>query len=309
MVKIHGAGGIRNLHSYSTGFLVSAEGHIVTIWNHVLDTDEVSVVLNDGRRFEATVVGAEPQADLAVLKIRSENLDLDHFDITAAKEANAGSRVLSFSNMFKVAAGDEPVSVMHGVISAKTRLSARRGVFDVMFDGPVYVIDAISNNPGAGGGIVTTRTGQLLGMIGRELRNAESNTWVNYAVPITSIRETIKEILSGNYKSRDDNEEPEVKFANYNPIDFGMVMVPDVLFRTPAFVDSIVPGSLAAQAKVQLQPDDLLLFVNDVLIHSVRDLKQELGKLEPGNTLQMIVRRKDEIINVSLPVKEKPDKK
>jgi len=214
---------------------------------------------------------------------------------------------LSFSNMFKVAAGDEPVSVMHGVISAKSTLSARRGVYDVSFNGPVYIVDAISNNPGAGGGIVTTRTGDLLGMIGRELRNTESNTWVNYAIPITSIRETIKEIISGNYRSRDDQAEPEVQLANYRPLDFGIVMVPDVLFRTPAFVDSIVPGSIAAQADVKLRPDDLILFVNDMLIHSCRDLKQELGKLEAGNTLQMIVRRKDEIINVTLPVKTKPE--
>lgn len=308
MVKIHGAGGLQNLHAYSTGFLVSAEGHIVTIWNHVLDTDEVTVVLGDGRRFEAAILEAEPQDDLAILKIRSENLNLDHFELDSARDAQAGTRILSFSNMFKVAAGDEPLSVMHGVISAKAKLSARRGVYDVSFEGPVYIIDAISNNPGAGGGVVTTRDGHVLGMIGRELRNAESNTWVNYAIPLASIRDTIKEIISGNYKTKEKNPDDNVKLANYRPLDFGLVMVPDVLYRTPAFVDSVVPGSVAAEAKPKLQPDDLILFINDVLIHSCRDLKQELGKLEAGDTLTLIVRRKDEIINVTLLVKQKPDK-
>ncbi|REJ74290.1 MAG: serine protease, partial [Planctomycetota bacterium] len=79
VVKIYGAGGIANLHAYGTGFLVSSEGHIVTVWSHVLDGDVVTIVLDDGRRYYGKVLGAEPQLDLAVLKIDAENLP--HFDL------------------------------------------------------------------------------------------------------------------------------------------------------------------------------------------------------------------------------------
>ena len=71
VVKIFGAGGIKGLAAHGTGFFVSKEGHIATIWSHVLDADVVSVVLSDGRRFTARVLGAEPQLALAVLKLNS----------------------------------------------------------------------------------------------------------------------------------------------------------------------------------------------------------------------------------------------
>ena len=108
VVKIFGAGGLQKLASYGTGFLVSSDGHLVTVWSHVLDPDEVTIVLDDGRRFPAKVLGAEPQLDLAVLKIDSPlvKLNLPHFDLeTATEKSGAGTRVLGFSNMFKVHRG------------------------------------------------------------------------------------------------------------------------------------------------------------------------------------------------------------
>src|SRR5690349_20389071 len=79
VVKIFGAGGIKGLYAYSTGFLVSPNGHLVTVWSHVLDSDSVTVVLSDGRRMEGKILGAEPQLDLAVLKIEGE--DFPYFNL------------------------------------------------------------------------------------------------------------------------------------------------------------------------------------------------------------------------------------
>ncbi|MCH7987780.1 MAG: serine protease [Planctomycetes bacterium] len=319
VVKIYGAGGIRSLQSYSTGFLVKAtfapqdkvvEGrddvHIITTWNHVLDNDQVTVVLNDGRRFEAKVLGAEPQLHMAVLKPLAEGRDLPYFELgDHPVTAGPGTRILAFSNMFKVASGDEAVSVLHGVISSRTKMPVRRGVFEVPYDGTVYIVDAITNNSGAAGGVITTRDGKLLGMIGKELRNAESNTWVNYAIPISELSETIRQIITGDYVAR--KEEPKQKNPNrYSPIDFGLVMVPDVLFRTPAFIDSVLPASIAADVK--LRADDIILFVNEELIQSIKMLNAELGKLEAGDTLRLIVRRNDELISVEIPVERKKGK-
>ncbi|MBW3539725.1 MAG: S1C family serine protease [Planctomycetes bacterium] len=305
VVKIFGSGGIRGLASYSTGFLVSADGHIATIWSHVLDQDDVAVVLNDGRRYEAKVLAAEPQLDLAILKIKEEGLNLPHFNMAEdAGTAAVGDRVLAFSNMFKVATGDEPVSVLHGVVSAKWDLTARRGRFEVPYQGEVYVVDAITNNSGSGGGVLMSRDGKLLGMIGKELRNAESNTWINYAVPVQELAEPIAQIVeTGVYVQREkpDEENP----GRYRPLDFGLVMVPDVVFRTPAYVDAVLPNSPAAKAG--LAPDDLVLFVNEELMQSVRDLRNTLGYLEAGDTLRLIVQREGRLVTVELPVERKAE--
>jgi S1-C subfamily serine protease len=304
MVKIFGAGGIKNLYSYSTGFIVTPQGHIATVWSHVLDRDEVTVILSNGRRETAHVLGAEPQLDLAVLKMDAENLELPCFDLKKdSGKAGAGTRVLAYSNMFKVATGDEPMSILHGVIAAETRLSARRGAFSVPYDGPVFIVDAITNNPGAGGGILTRYDGKIVAMIGKELRNTESNTWINYAMPIGALTPVIDQIISGNYVTKESKPEIEDNPRRYRPLDFGLVMIPDVVFRTPTYVDRVVPGSLAEQ--LEIQPGDLILFVNDTLVQSNKELDRELGILEATDDLRIVLRRDNNLITVETIVPRK----
>lgn len=307
MVKIFGAGGVKNLYGYSTGFLVSAEGHIATIWSPVLDTDRLSVVLNDGRRFEAEVLGAEPHLDLAVIRLKSDReLNLPYFDFREKVIAAPGTRILGFSNMFRVATGDEPVSVLHGVIEARTELPRRRGAFELSYSGEVYVVDAITNNPGAAGGAILTYNGKLLGMIGKQVRNAKTNTWVNYSLPIDVLSKSIEQIITGKFESSENKKpSPTQTPQRYHPRDFGLIMVPDVLYRTPAFIDSVLPNSLVAKAG--LQSDDLVVFVNDTLIKSCKTLETELGKLEAGDSLRLVVRRNNQLVSIEIQVP--PEKK
>src|SRR5262245_14243702 len=77
VVKIYGAGGFRGLEHYQSGILISAQGHVLTSWSYVLDTDFVAVVLADGKQFQGQLVGADPALEAAVLKI--EATDLPHF--------------------------------------------------------------------------------------------------------------------------------------------------------------------------------------------------------------------------------------
>ena len=304
VVKIFGAGGGQKLHAYGSGFLVSPNGHIVTVWSHILDGDTVNVVLHDGRRFQGKVLGAEPPLDMAVLKIEAENLPFFDLAETPSSEgaASPGSRVLAFSNAFKVATGDEPVTVMHGVISAKTSLAARRGAFESPYTGPVYVVDAVTNNSGAAGGVLTTRDGRLLGMIGKELRNTQTNTWLNYVMPIGELKETIEQIITGNFskkKNPDDDDSPgKMRPRRYDAVDFGIVTIPDVLNRTPAYIDRVLPGSQAE--KVGLQPNDLILFAGDNLVQSCKLLREDLGRLEANDVLKLVVRRGDKLVSVEV---------
>jgi serine protease Do len=164
------------------------------------------------------------------------------------------------------------------------------------------VVDAITNNPGSGGGVLTTRDGQLAGMVGKELRNAQSNTWMNYAIPIAELKTAIQDIISGTFTPKSNPLEAPLSSPRFLPIDFGLVLVPDVIQRTPAFIDAVLPDSRAAD--VQLKANDLVLFVNDQLIQSVRMLREELARLEPGDTLKLVVRRENILIPVELTVPE-----
>ena len=273
IVKIYGVGGLRGLEAYQTGLLISPEGHILTVWSYVLDTDYITAVLSDGRKFAAKLLGADPGLEIAVLKIDAgdgQSGTLPHFDLDQSARIDDGSRVLAFSNLFGVATGDEPASVQDGVVSVVTNLSARRGVFETPYHGTAYVIDAITNNVGAAGGALVTRRGQLTAMLGKQLRNALNNTWLNYAIPIEQLRRSVDEIRAGKFVARQQNE-PEKKPPHALKLPLlGITLVPDVLERTPPYVDAVRAGSPAAVAGIR--PDDLIVLVGDHLVQSCKAL-------------------------------------
>jgi serine protease Do len=301
VVKVYGAGGFRGMEGYQSGLLISAEGHLLTVWSYVLDTEDITAVLWDGRRFAAKLIGADPGLEVAVLKIDAGNGvsgGLPHFDLAEAVRVADGSRVLAFSNLFGVAMGDEPASVQDGVVSVITTLSARRGIFETPYHGTVYIIDAITNNPGAAGGALVTRRGQLTAMLGKQLRNALNNTWLNYAIPIDQLRKSVDEIRAGKFVARREKE-PEKKPARALKLAaLGITLVPDVLERTPPYVDSVRAGSPAAAAGIR--PDDLIVLLGDRLIQSCKSLLSELEYIDYEEQIKLTMIRGQDLLDVTL---------
>ena len=242
MVKIYGAGGLRGLEAYQSGMLISAEGDVLTAWSYVLDSDDVAVVLDDGRRFTATLVGADPLTEVAVLKIDSGDGATAIFrPCTRHARSTSGRACLAFSNLFGIATGDEPVSMLQGYVSAVAPLEARRGGFSTNYRGDVYIVDAATNNPGASGGALVDGQGRLVGMLGKELRSELTGTWLNYALPVAAFASTVESIRAGDFTPRPltDADRPD------HPLSLaalGIVLVPDVVSRTPPYVDRVLPG-------------------------------------------------------------------
>ena len=294
LVKIVG-GGVKGWGAYQSGVCISEDGYILTSWSYVLEADDVTITLDDGQKFSGTLVGYDPQLEIAILKIDANGLS--HFKLDSAVEAKLGSRVLAFSNLYGVATGDEPVSVQTGVVSALTKLSSRRGAFESAYTGDVYLVDAIINNPGANGGVLCDRKGRLLGLIGKELRDKGMDTWLNFAIPIESISSSVQEILDGKaiVQDRSDEQKPT------EPMTLelmGLVLVPDVVDRTPPFIDRIVAGSAAAE--VGLRVDDLVISVNQKLCPSIKDLNKELEYIDRDSKLNLTVRRDNDFIEVEI---------
>jgi S1-C subfamily serine protease len=296
IVKIYGAGGFRGLEAYQSGFLISPDGHIVTAWSYVLDTEYVGVTLDDGRKFDAKLLGADPRLEVAVLKI--DAADLPCFDLAQSADLAVGARVLAFSNLFGVATGSEPASVQHGVVAAAAPLEARRGTFDTPYHGTAYILDAMTNNPGAQGGALTDRQGRLAGMLGKELRNTQSNTWLNYATPIGELLPTIDAIRAGRFVPASANETAAKPKHALSGALLGLVMVPDVLDRTPPFVERVLAGSPAAGAG--LAPDDLVVFVNNRLVQSCRALAAELERIDRADKTKITVLRGQQLLEFEL---------
>lgn len=302
MVKIFGAGGFRGMEAYQSGMLISAEGHILTVWSYVLDTDVITCVLGDGHRYEAKLLGADPKLEIAVLKIDAK--DLPYFDLAKSVRAEDGTRVLALSNCFGVAVGDEATTVQDGVVSVTTNLAARRGVFETPYRGPAYVLDAVTNNPGAAGGALVTRRGELAGMLGKELRSALNNTWLSYALPIAELRPSVEEILAGKFVARSDKDAEKKPAKALKLTALGIALVPDLLERTPCYVDSVRPGSPAA--KMGVQPDDLIVLCGDRLIQSCKSLVNELEYIDYEDPVKLTIIRGQDLVELTVQATAEP---
>jgi serine protease Do len=322
MVKLFGSGGIRGLAAYGTGMLVSPDGYILTVYSHILDTQDLRVHLADGTKYNGKVVATEPELDVALVKIDKVE-GLPYFDVVeAAKKplADSGTRVVAFSNEFEIGTREDPMSVQQGWVCAYARLHGKIGIHNAAFTGNVYIVDAITNNPGAAGGALTNYKGELLGIIGKELRNELTNTWVNYAVPIQAkvtvrvpdpdkpmeFKDLTISILDmvekkENYKPAPKRE--KVEGGGYH----GIVFVPNVVDRTPPYVEELDPNSPAAKAG--LKPDDLVVYVNGLPVVSVQAFDELLERYRPGETIKLEVRRGDKLTSFELKLEQPKVKK
>src|SRR5262249_40893264 len=217
---------------------------------------------------------------------------------------------------------DEPVSVQQGVIASYSKLHGKIGIFDAPYTGHVYVVDAITNNPGAGGGVITTRKGELLGLIGKELRNELTNTWINYALPINARvkinivekadSKEVKEVEVGLAELLEEKENYAKKYPRALTAKkseggggyTGIVLVPNVVERTPPYVDAVDPGSPAQTAG--LKPDDLIVYVDGLPVAHINAYRDVIDKYRRGGEVKLEVRRGDRLQTVTLKLTAPP---
>ncbi len=297
VVKIYGAGGLRGMEAYQTGILISAEGHVLTALSYVLDTNDLVVMLDDGRKWQAEIIGSDPVRELAVLRIPAQGEPLPYFDLHQSVQAAAGQRVLALSNLYGIATGDEPVSVLQGVVTAIAPLDARRGAHQANYRGTVYVLDAYANNPGAAGGALVDWQGRLIGVLGKELRSRVTGTWLNYALPAEEIATAVDDILAGREIAslREERLPPERSLSTEA---LGFMLVPNVLPRTPPYVDTVRPNSPADKAG--LRPDDMVVFLAEEPIPSCRALVEAIGLFEADEEVQLSVLRDGALVEFRL---------
>ena len=291
-VKIIGSGGVRGLEAYQSGFLISNDGHVLTAWSYVLDSDIVTLTMNDGLKREAALIGFDPRLDIAVLKI--DVTDTPHFNLDATTTVSPGDRILAFSNLYGVATGNEPVSVQRGFVTAKIKLSARKGTYESPYRDDAYLLDAMTNNPGAAGGALTDRQGRLVAMIGKELRDSRTGAWLNFALPIEKLVDAVKRIKSGEIADVQDLNDRPTEPITAKLIGFSLVA--DIVQKTPPYVDRVVVGSAAADEG--LQPDDLIVEVDGQMTASIKDVQKQLLRIDRDDAVEVTIQRGSRFVDM-----------
>jgi len=294
VVKLYGAGGLKGLESYQSGVVIGDGNTILTSWSTVLDVDKVRVVTYDGRRLDAEVIGVDPECELALLKI--EDAKLPGFQLDTKIQARPGQRVFSITNLFGIAAGNEACSYQKGVVMAISNLQSKFVGLRSVYRGKVIVVDAMTNNPGAAGGALIDLRGRLLGVIGKELRDEQSGIWLNYSIPIDVVAASVDRILSG--KTRAASATLAMAKNPHKPAELGLVFIPNVIPKTPAFIDRVRKDSLAEKAGIQ--SNDLILLINEQRVDSQKALDQILQTIERGDSFQLLIQRGLELVRVQI---------
>ena len=297
-VKIVGSGGLRGLEAYQSGIIISSEGHILTAWSYVLDS-EATVTTNAGERFECMLLGYDAKLEIAILKVEAQGLP--KIDLATAVDPPVGSHVITFCNCYGVAACDEPVSVQRGVVSAKTKLAAKRGSWQTPYTDDAYILDAITSNPGSAGGIVCDTKGRPIGLIGKESRDARTGLWLSYAIPFSKLNDSVNRILDGK-NFQDQNVTSRRTAEPLDPELLGFALVPEVLNRTPPYIELVREKSVADKAG--LLADDLIIEINGLPTASVQDVAKRLGQVDRDSPVTIVIQRGSEFLSVTMSLLE-----
>ncbi|MCO6438259.1 MAG: serine protease [Phycisphaerae bacterium] len=309
VVKLYGLGaGLQA--GYGTGILVSSDGLVLTVESLLIDARSVLVVDSAGRRFDADVVKRDSPRQLALLKIRSlrdgdpaeagvardngtttELGPFEHYDLrcegTGESACHApllpGDWLIVAGNAFKVADGPEPVSIAHGVLSARVRLDARRQLRDFPYTGEVLVIDAITSNPGAPGSAVVNLDGELVGMVGRGVISNRTATHLNYAMPRAVLWDFFREATGVESESKKEAIE------HWSAEAMGLHVHSAGYRKVLPFIEHVRRDSPAARAGIRA--DDLILSVNNFNLPDADTLEARIADIPMNEAVEVVLRR------------------
>jgi serine protease Do len=267
-------------NSLGSGVIVTDEGHIITN-NHVVDqVDEIEVQLSDGRTKKARVVGADAQADLAVLKI--DDPAVKPLKLADSDSVQAGDFVLAIGNPF----GFEE-TVTDGIISSKGRPNRTDGFGDLLQTNAAI-------NPGNSGGPLINLRGEIVGINTAIISRSGGSQGIGFAIPSNAVRNALESLLKQGriirgYLGIEANQSP---LGQPNTDTEGVV------------VANVFPDSPAAQA--QLQKGDVIRKFNGRDVRSLPELRNLVSQVELNKNVELEVVRNGNPMKVTTAIKEQP---
>jgi serine protease Do len=257
------------VHGLGSGFIVSAEGIVLTNAHVVDGASEVTVKLTDRREFRAKVLGSDPVTDIAVLKIDAKNLPTVRLGNPAG--LRTGDWVLAIGSPF----GFEN-SVTAGIVSAKGR--------SLPGDGYVPFIQTdVAVNPGNSGGPLFNMAGEVIGINSQIYSGSGGYQGISFAIPADLAARVEKQIVAHGHAT---HARLGVAIQGLNAElagSFGLKTTEGAL------VSSVVPNSAAARAG--LQPGDVILKANGQAIADSGELPALVDRASPGDKLTLEVWR------------------
>lgn len=271
--------------SLGSGVILDSDGHLVTNEHVIHGADQIRVQLADGRVATPTIVGTDPDTDLAVLRVDLENPPV--MPMGRSNVLRAGDVVLAIGNPFGLSQ-----TVTQGIVSATGR--GRLGVTD--FEDFIQTDAAI--NFGNSGGALINADGELIGINTAVLAQTLGTDGISFAIPVNMVRGVMDQIIAHGRVRRGwlgvSSEELPRAAAAALDID------PPVALR----ISSVDPQGPAA--KVGIRVDDLVTHLNGQQIVNAQEALNRVAAMSPGSTLEIRGRRGRGELTVAATLEERP---
>lgn len=237
------------VQSMGTGFFFDDQGHIMTNFHVIEGADYGTVTLPDGRELEFDFVGGDERTDVAVLKVKGENLP--HVRLGDSDSMLVGEWVIAIGNPFGMMMRDPQPSVSVGVVSAVHRRVSRDVAGGERLYQDLIQTDA-AINPGNSGGPLANAAGEVIGMNTMIFSNTGGYQGLGFAIPINRARRVAEEIIQFG-RRRDPwmgfRGEAVRELAAYSLRQLGItaesgVLVTEILPETPAYEAGLRPGDV-----------------------------------------------------------------
>ena len=276
----------RSVPRQGSGFIISADGYILTNNHLVGGAEKVTVKLLDNRQFEAKIIGTDPDSDVAVVKIDAKNLSRLEFADSDALEV--GEWVIAIGNPFGLSH-----TVTAGIVSAK----GRSGVGITTYEDFIQTDAAI--NPGNSGGPLLNLNGNVVGINTAIISQVRGNMGIGLAIPINMAKSIYDQLITGGKVVRGflgiSMEELTPELAKALDLDEQTKGVA---------ITEVIEGTGAEKAG--LKRNDVIIEFERQSVEKANNLRNRVAQLKPGANVQMVILRDGEREKITAELGERP---
>jgi serine protease Do len=273
----------RKLQAMGSGFIVTKDGYLFSNYHVVKDATKIVVVLADNRKFDAKVVGTDPETDIALLKINANNLPV--VPIGDSGDVQVGDLVIAIGNPFGLSG-----TFTTGAISFIGRPGMTGYQKLIQTDTPI--------NPGNSGGPLVNIKGQVIGINAAIQSTTGGYQGIGFAIPINTVKNISAQIVDHGRIDRG------YIGVNISPIDATTRKVLGLSDNEGVMVSKLEKDSPAEKAGIK--KGDIITKVNGESVNSPEDLQITVGSLKPGSHVSVEFYRDRKKMNADVKLNTRP---